>query len=75
MLGGRQSTVSDSARILKGSRLIRCARGNVTIIDRGGVEAEACECYWTIRAELDRVVHTNRETPTQPLAGSEAIDT
>jgi hypothetical protein len=60
--------------LLKGSRLIRYARGHVTIIDRGGLEAEACECYSTIRAELDRVVHTNRETPTQPLPGSEAID-
>jgi len=56
MLGARRSTVSVSAGILQRARLIRYVRGRVTIVDREGLEAAACECYHVIRAELDRVV-------------------
>lgn len=55
MLGARRSTVSVSAGILQRAGLIKYARGHVTIVDRRGLEAVACECYAVIRAELDRV--------------------
>ncbi len=55
MLGARRSTVSVSAGILQRAGLIRYARGHVTIVDRTGLEAVACECYAVIKAELDRV--------------------
>ncbi len=57
MLGARRSTVSVSASILQRARLIRYVRGHVTIVDREGLEAVACECYWVIKTELERVVH------------------
>jgi CRP-like cAMP-binding protein len=56
MLGARRSTVSVSAGILQRAGLIRYVRGHVTIIDRAGLEAVACECYAVIRSELERVV-------------------
>ena len=56
MLGARRSTVSVSAGILQRAGLIRYARGHVTIVDREGLEAAACECYSVIRSELERVV-------------------
>ncbi len=61
MLGARRSTVSVSAGILQRAGLIRYVRGHVTIVDRDGLEAVACECYSVIRTELERVVqHTSR---------------
>jgi len=56
MLGARRSTVSVSAGILQRARLIRYVRGHVTIVDREGLEAVACECYSVIKTELERVV-------------------
>jgi CRP-like cAMP-binding protein len=56
MLAARRSTVSVSAGILQRAGLIRYVRGHVTIVDRRGLEAVACECYAVIKAELERVV-------------------
>jgi DNA-binding transcriptional regulator YhcF (GntR family) len=60
MLGARRSTVSVSAGILQRAGLIRYRRGHVTIVDREGLEAVACECYAVIREELDRVLRQPR---------------
>ena len=49
MLGARRPTVSGIARELQDEGLIRCRHGKVTILDRKGLEAEACECYARVR--------------------------
>jgi hypothetical protein len=36
--------------------LIRYSRGIVTILDRHGLRARACECYGLSRRELDRLL-------------------
>jgi len=56
MLGSRRATVTLSAGILQAAGLIRYQRGQVTIIDRPGLEGVSCECYGVIKEELDRVV-------------------
>lgn len=56
MLGSRRATVTLSAGILQAAGLIHYQRGQVTIIDRDGLEAVACECYAVIKRELDEVV-------------------
>ena len=65
MLGARRSTVSVSAGILQRAGLIRYVRGNVTIVDRAGLEAVSCECYSVIRSELERVIEpeSQRRSP------------
>jgi CRP-like cAMP-binding protein len=44
-LGIRRSGISETASALQRSRLIRYRRGEITIIDRAGLETIACECY------------------------------
>jgi hypothetical protein len=56
ILGSRRATVTLSAERLRAAGLISYHRGRVTIIDRGGLEAAACECYRAITTELDGVV-------------------
>src|ERR1700694_1147521 len=56
ILGSRRATGSLSAGVLQAAGLIRYHRRRVTIVDRAGLEAIACECYETIERELDGVV-------------------
>ena len=62
ILGSRRATVTLSAESLRAAGLISYARGRVTIIDRVGLEAAACECYRTITTELDGVVRRAHES-------------
>jgi Mn-dependent DtxR family transcriptional regulator len=55
MLGVRRATVSESARTLQQAGLIRYSRGRITIFDRDGLQAAACQCYLTIRHEFDKL--------------------
>jgi CRP-like cAMP-binding protein len=45
MLGSRRSSVTVGAATLQGAGYIRYAHGQMTILDRAGLEATACECY------------------------------
>lgn len=56
MLGSRRPTMTLSAERLRVAGLIRYHRGRVTIVDRAGLEAVACECYVAIKTALDGVV-------------------
>lgn len=56
MLGTRRSGVSEAAMMLQEAGLIRYSRGNITILDRGGLEEFACECYATVKAASDRLL-------------------
>ena len=56
MLGVRRPTVSIAAGMLARAGLIAYVRGQVTILDREGLEAASCECYRIIRREFDRLL-------------------
>ncbi len=53
MLGTRRVGVTLAAGALRNAGLIEYSRGRVTIIDRAGLEARACECYALIRESYD----------------------
>jgi CRP-like cAMP-binding protein len=55
MLGVQRPTVSVVAETLQAAGLIRYSYAHVTVLDRHGLEATACECYLAIRAHFDRL--------------------
>ncbi len=56
MLGVHRPTVTIVARTLQGAGLIRYSRGVLTILDRKGLEACACECYGIVRRAHDEIL-------------------
>jgi CRP-like cAMP-binding protein len=54
MLGVRRTGVTAIAGELQRSGLIRYRRGQVTIVDHGGLEATACECYRIDHARFEQ---------------------
>jgi len=45
MLGSRRSGVTVGAATLQGAGYIHYAHGKISVLDRAGLEATACECY------------------------------
>jgi CRP-like cAMP-binding protein len=53
MLGVRRTTVTLIARALQKRGLVRYRRGRIEIVDRAGLERHACECYGTVRRQIE----------------------
>jgi CRP-like cAMP-binding protein len=56
MLGVRRPSVTVVMGALQRAGLLTYHRGQLTLLDRPGLEAAACECYGIIRAEADRLL-------------------
>lgn len=55
MLGVRRASVSVAAAAMQRAGCIRYERGRITVTDRPGLEAAACECYAAFRRGNERL--------------------
>jgi CRP-like cAMP-binding protein len=55
VLGGRRESVTVAAGHLQDAGLIHYCRGHIVILDRRGLESNACECYRVVEDEFDRL--------------------
>jgi CRP-like cAMP-binding protein len=55
MLGVRREGVSAAARRLQNAGLVYWGRGRLRVLDRGGLEAQSCECYEAVRTAAHRL--------------------
>ena len=56
MLDVRREGVTEAAGKLQDAGLIHYSRGRITVVDRPGLEARACECYKVVKTEFDRLL-------------------
>jgi len=56
MLGVRREGVTEAAGKLQDAGLIHYSQGRITVVDRPGLEAQACECYKVVKKEFDRLL-------------------
>jgi len=61
MLGVRRESITEAAVKLQDDRIIQYKRGHITVIDRLGLEAHACECYTDIKEEYERLLPSTAE--------------
>lgn len=65
MLGVRRVGITMAAGTLQRNRLITYRRGELTVLDRRGLEAAACGCY---AADRETYAIMQRKAPARPLA-------
>lgn len=56
MLGVRREGVAESALRLQSLGLVCCERGHFFVLDRKGLESQACECYEVVKKEYARLL-------------------
>jgi hypothetical protein len=56
MLGIDHVQVSEATGVLDNAGLIAYKNGEITVVDRPGVERRTCECYGVVKRESDRLL-------------------
>jgi CRP-like cAMP-binding protein len=56
MLGVRREGITEAAGNLQRAGFISYRRGHITVLDRSGLESNACECYNVVKKEFHRLL-------------------
>jgi DNA-binding FadR family transcriptional regulator len=56
VLGVRRPGVTEALHVLEEKRLINCTRGNIEVLDRGGLKTVADRSYGLPEAEYKRLI-------------------
>ena len=56
MLGVRRVGVTNAAGLLQKRKLVSYSRGNITVLDRAGLEAVSCGCYRAVKDTYDGIL-------------------
>lgn len=56
MLGLSPAKVTKATNVLQKAGLIYYDAGEITVLDRPGVEKRSCECYDVVKKESDRLL-------------------
>lgn len=62
MLGVRRSGITTAAGILRQNRVIKYTRGDITVVDRAGLERASCECYRIVEETAQRLLPPGEST-------------
>ena len=65
MLGTGRSGVAIAAATFQQAGFIKYTHGNITILDRPGLENAACECYEVAREQFDGLCEANGKPPVR----------
>jgi CRP-like cAMP-binding protein len=57
MLGDRRESITIAAGRLQNAGIIRYVRGHISVLDRRGLEERVCECYRTVKVELEQLLN------------------
>jgi CRP-like cAMP-binding protein len=63
MLGRNGEDVINATSALEKVGLIHYNDGEITVLDRNGVEKRSCECYGVVKTETDRLLPASAEVP------------
>lgn len=66
LLGVRREGIAAAAGKLRLSNFIAYRRGHLTVLDRSGLEARACECYAVVKRESVRLLSDISPSPPSP---------
>jgi CRP-like cAMP-binding protein len=66
MLGVRREGITETAGNLQRKGLISYRRGHITVLNRAGLEAHACECYQVVKKEFHRLLSTAMQRQAEP---------
>ena len=56
MLGVRREVITEAAGKLQHAGFIRYRRGHIAVLERAGLETNACECYAVVKKEVGRLL-------------------
>ena len=73
MLGVRREGVTEAAGKLQRAGMISYSRGHITVLDRGRLERESCECYAVVKKEFDRLLSDTPVARSAPAAGPPSL--